>query len=83
MSFSWSAFRSPSCGRCTAVWPGNRHAQRGNQIEPFLWLRDYVEEQRANATGSALAPDRLASGIELRDVRYTYRAPCAQRWDKR
>jgi ATP-binding cassette subfamily B protein len=44
----------------------------GNQIESFLWLRDYVEEQKASETGSAPAPDRLSAGIELRDVRYTY-----------
>ena len=38
----------------------------------FLWLEDMHDRQTAAYAGDASAPDRLAEGIELRDVSFTY-----------
>lgn len=39
--------------------------------ERFIWLRRYSESQRPTGTRAAM-PERITSGIELRDVRFTY-----------
>ncbi|MFI6991744.1 ATP-binding cassette domain-containing protein [Nonomuraea wenchangensis] len=45
----------------------------GYHIEPYLWLQDYVKRQRRSGTPTPRpAPQRLARGIEIRNLRYTY-----------
>jgi ATP-binding cassette subfamily B protein len=46
-------------------------AYAGRLIEPYLWLRDYSAAARPSSR-SARPPARLTSGIDLRDVSYTY-----------
>ncbi|NUW38695.1 ATP-binding cassette domain-containing protein [Nonomuraea rhodomycinica] len=45
----------------------------GYHIEPYLWLQDYVKRQKRSGTPIPQpAPQRLARGIEIRNLRYTY-----------
>ncbi|MEU2900450.1 ABC transporter ATP-binding protein [Streptomyces sp. NPDC001273] len=41
-------------------------------IEPYLWFRSYVEQDRARTTGSVPPPARLSQGITLENVSYSY-----------
>ncbi|HEY0000161.1 MAG TPA: ABC transporter ATP-binding protein [Actinoplanes sp.] len=44
----------------------------GGVMEAYLWLRDYVAEQRAAATGNRPAPAVLRHGITFDRVRFAY-----------
>jgi ABC-type multidrug transport system fused ATPase/permease subunit len=44
----------------------------GNIIEPYLWLRDYVGEQRADRRHSEPVPGSLSSGVVIQGLTYTY-----------
>lgn len=41
-------------------------------LEPYLWLREYAEEHRETGERKP-APERLADGIRLRNLHFTYR----------
>ncbi|MEU0203821.1 MULTISPECIES: ABC transporter ATP-binding protein [unclassified Streptomyces] len=47
-------------------------ADAGRLIDPFLWLRDYVETTRSRSAGEVPAPSALREGIRLSHVSYTY-----------
>lgn len=44
----------------------------GLVVEPYLWLREYAEEDRRRVTGVASPPEALRRGIELRGLGHTY-----------
>ncbi len=46
-------------------------------VEPYLWLRDYIEAERARADGTVPAPTALTGGIALENL--TFRYPGAPR----
>lgn len=48
----------------------SRIADAGHITRHYLWLRSYAQELRPTAT--APAPERLAHGIELRGLEFTY-----------
>lgn len=41
-------------------------------VEPYLWLQDYVAEQRQAPGGTRPMPSRLEAGVALEGVTYTY-----------
>lgn len=44
----------------------------GNIIEPYLWLRDYVDEVGTDQHIDQPVPASLSAGIEIRGLTYTY-----------
>ncbi|MFJ1857423.1 ATP-binding cassette domain-containing protein [Streptomyces anulatus] len=44
----------------------------GIHLEPYLWLRSYLAEERASRTGDSTPPDRLHTGIRFEHVSFTY-----------
>ncbi|WP_218926055.1 ATP-binding cassette domain-containing protein [Xylanimonas oleitrophica] len=41
-------------------------------VEPYLWLQDYVAEQRQEPAGTTPMPSRLDAGVAVEGVTYTY-----------
>lgn len=54
------------------VWRANQAVSQGPVIEAYLWLRDYVATQRAQARGDRPPPRRLCEGIVFDRVSFTY-----------
>lgn len=44
----------------------------GRLIEPYLWLRGYADRERSRQKGNASAPEKLAGGIRLRNLTFSY-----------
>ncbi len=55
-----------------------RIAQQLFTVSRLLWLLDYADEQRARFSGTTPPPDRLTTGIVLKDVSFRY--PGTDRW---
>ena len=56
----------------TAVGYGTGFLSNLRVAKRYLWLLDYAERAHPDVSESAPAPDRLAQGIELRDVTFRY-----------
>ncbi|MET7641163.1 ABC transporter ATP-binding protein/permease [Streptomyces sp. NPDC005438] len=44
----------------------------GMYLDPYLWLRSYLAKTRATQTGDKAPPERLATGIHVDHVSFTY-----------
>jgi ATP-binding cassette subfamily B protein len=44
----------------------------GRHIGPYLWLQEYATRQKARYVAAARPPNRLRTGISIKDLRYTY-----------
>ncbi|GIF01694.1 ABC transporter ATP-binding protein [Paractinoplanes rishiriensis] len=55
-----------------AVDSSTAAALAGRKSTHYLWLREYVDEQRSRPRGTGRAPLALTDGIRLRDVTFAY-----------
>jgi ATP-binding cassette subfamily B protein len=56
----------------TAVGQLTTTLNAGIYIEPYLWLRDYIDAESRAWPGTETPPRRLQTGIALNNVTYTY-----------
>jgi ABC-type multidrug transport system fused ATPase/permease subunit len=54
------------------VYGANEAMNGGRLIEPYLWLRDYVADHRAQPAGIRPSPPALRDGITLDRVTFSY-----------
>lgn len=56
----------------TAVGQLTTTMSAGLYIEPFLWLRSFLQSQRENTHGSRKSPERVEDGIRLNQLCFSY-----------
>ncbi|MFG2133833.1 ABC transporter ATP-binding protein [Streptomyces sp. NPDC048751] len=62
----------------TAVGSSTEAMGAQRVIEPYLWLRDFAEKERARPRSGARVPDRLRQGITFDRVSYRYPGTTSQ-----